>query len=208
MELVILGAGGTSVYMAEVALRSARFERVSFLDDDPKKHGMNIANFEVLGKLSAWRRLPAEVRFLNSLYRDKRGEELYRYVESLEIPDQRFAVVVDPTAVVSPQAKLAPGAFVGPLCTVEPFAALGERSALLGGVHVSHGCVLGRSVCCANSVGLAGDVRVHRGAYVGLGARIRGGVTVGEHAVVGMGAVVLNDVASRSVAVGMPASPR
>lgn len=40
---------------------------------------------------------------------------------------------------------------------------------------------------------------------VGPGAKILGGVTVGDHAVIGANAVVLNDVPAGAVAVGVPA---
>jgi serine O-acetyltransferase len=40
---------------------------------------------------------------------------------------------------------------------------------------------------------------------VGAGARILGGVVIGEHAVIGANAVVIDDVPARAVAVGVPA---
>jgi acetyltransferase-like isoleucine patch superfamily enzyme len=42
-------------------------------------------------------------------------------------------------------------------------------------------------------------------AWIGYGAMIRGGVTIGRFAVVGMGSVVLKDVADYHVAAGNPA---
>lgn len=43
------------------------------------------------------------------------------------------------------------------------------------------------------------------GGHVGAGAKILGGVTIGAHAVIGANAVVLHDVPSDAVAVGVPA---
>lgn len=43
---------------------------------------------------------------------------------------------------------------------------------------------------------------------VGPGAKILGGVHIGDHAVIGANAVVLSDVPARSVAVGVPATAR
>lgn len=48
-------------------------------------------------------------------------------------------------------------------------------------------------------------VRIERGAFVGIGAVVLMGVTIGEHAYVGAGAVVTTDVPARSVVVGNPA---
>ena len=47
--------------------------------------------------------------------------------------------------------------------------------------------------------------RVGRGASIGSGAVILGGITIGELAVIGAGAVVTNTVAPRQVVVGNPA---
>lgn len=44
-----------------------------------------------------------------------------------------------------------------------------------------------------------------KGVNVGAGAKILGNVTIGDHAAIGANAVVLQDVASKTVAVGCPA---
>lgn len=48
-------------------------------------------------------------------------------------------------------------------------------------------------------------VIIRRGAFIGTGAIILPGVTIGEQAVVGAGAVVTGDVPGRVVAAGVPA---
>jgi acetyltransferase EpsM len=54
---------------------------------------------------------------------------------------------------------------------------------------------------------LAGGVVCREGAFVGLGAVVIQGRTVGRHAVVGAGAVVVRDVADGTTVVGNPARP-
>jgi len=46
---------------------------------------------------------------------------------------------------------------------------------------------------------------VGKGAWIGAGAKILDGVTIGERAVIGAAAVVRDDVAAEAVAVGIPA---
>ena len=48
-------------------------------------------------------------------------------------------------------------------------------------------------------------VTIGDGAWIGAGAKILDGVTVGDAAIIGAGAVVREDIAARSVAVGVPA---
>jgi len=50
-----------------------------------------------------------------------------------------------------------------------------------------------------------GPVVIKRNAYIGSGAIILPGVTVGESAIVGAGAVVASDVLPRTIVVGVPA---
>ena len=52
---------------------------------------------------------------------------------------------------------------------------------------------------------LIGRVRIGKRVYVGHGAIVTPGSTIGDQAVIGPGAVVLGDVPARSVAVGNPA---
>jgi UDP-2-acetamido-3-amino-2,3-dideoxy-glucuronate N-acetyltransferase len=46
---------------------------------------------------------------------------------------------------------------------------------------------------------------IRRGAAIGAGARLLAGITIGEEAVVGLGAVVISDVPARRIFVGVPA---
>jgi len=48
-------------------------------------------------------------------------------------------------------------------------------------------------------------VTIGDGVWLGAGAKVLDGVTIGDHAVVGAGAVVRENVASSSIAVGIPA---
>jgi acetyltransferase-like isoleucine patch superfamily enzyme len=50
-----------------------------------------------------------------------------------------------------------------------------------------------------------GDTRLQDGVWLGTGVRVLGGVTIGEHSIVGAGAVVTTSLPSRAVCVGIPA---
>lgn len=52
---------------------------------------------------------------------------------------------------------------------------------------------------------LCEEIVIKKGAWIGAGASILPGVTVGKYAIVGAGAIVTKDVPDYSVAVGVPA---
>jgi acetyltransferase-like isoleucine patch superfamily enzyme len=81
-----------------------------------------------------------------------------------------------------------------------------------GDVLIEEDVFVGPRVCTANdnTIGLrAGVVRqgphLCRGASIGIGVILLAGVTVGEQAIIGAGALVTKDVPTRKIAVGMPA---
>jgi sugar O-acyltransferase (sialic acid O-acetyltransferase NeuD family) len=77
--------------------------------------------------------------------------------------------------------------------------------------YVEHDCVIGDWVTFAPRVSCNGNVHIGDHAYIGTGAMIHPGVpggrplSIGEGAVVGMGAVVIRDVAPHTTVVGNPA---
>jgi phenylacetic acid degradation protein len=96
--------------------------------------------------------------------------------------------VVDPSAYVHPQATLIGHVTVGPNCYVGPGAVLrGDwgKIVLERGCNVQEGCVL--------HMFPGATVLLEEGAHVGHGAMIHG-ARVGRNCLVGMNAVLLDDV--------------
>lgn len=78
--------------------------------------------------------------------------------------------------------------------------------------YVAHDCVVGNYVTFAPGVHLNGNIHVGDYAYIGTGAVFAQGkndkpLTVGEGAIVGMGAVVTKPVEAYTVVAGNPARP-
>lgn len=204
-QVVVLGAGGTGLYMAQCISRTPGWAFAGFLDDDPQKQKSGWEGWPVLGGLADWSRLDSRWLFLSSLYGAKRMQDFAILTDLLKIPTRRWASFVDPRAVVLPGAGIGKGVFVGPGSVVEPGARLGFRSALLGNVYVAHHSQLGSYVACANSASIAGGVRIGKNVFIGANATVREYVRIGSNAVVGMGAVVVNSVAAGTTVVGNPA---
>jgi sugar O-acyltransferase (sialic acid O-acetyltransferase NeuD family) len=76
--------------------------------------------------------------------------------------------------------------------------------------YIGHDCIVGDFVTFAPRVSCNGHVHIQNHAYIGTGAVIREGsaqnpLTIGEGAIVGMGAVVTKDVEAHTTVIGNPA---
>ncbi len=104
---------------------------------------------------------------------------------------------------------------VGARCKVSSHSFICEGVTIEDGVFVGHGVMFindlyPRSTNPDGSLQTEADwhvveTRVRRGATIGSGAIILGGVTIGEQAMVGAGAVVTHDVPDYGVVAGVPA---
>lgn len=72
-------------------------------------------------------------------------------------------------------------------------------------VHIAHNVIIGRHCAVIAHAMLAGTVELKDFAYVAPGAQIRDHVTIGQHAMAGLGAVVLHDVPDHETWAGNPA---
>ncbi|HUO05321.1 MAG TPA: acyltransferase [Candidatus Binataceae bacterium] len=107
------------------------------------------------------------------------------------------------------------GAEIGKHCKISTHTFICE------GVTIEDECFIGHGVVFINDIypaavnpngsrqmredWVAIPTKVRRGASIGSGAVIMGGVTIGAHALIGAGAVVTRDVADYAIVAGVPA---
>ncbi|MGI8959787.1 MAG: acyltransferase [Bryobacteraceae bacterium] len=107
------------------------------------------------------------------------------------------------------------GAKVGPRCKISSHTFICEGVEIEEGVFVGHGVIFindryPRATTSSGQLQTDADwtcqrTIIRRGAAIGSGVTLLGGITVGENATVGAGSVVTKDVPANSVVAGNPA---
>lgn len=206
IPIAIAGGGGFGREVAwlieEINAAHQTYDFLGFIDDGAPT---NPERYPVLGTLDDWlgnRR--DDVQLVCAV-----GEPTtrIRVVARLEQAGFAFATLVHPTVRRSRHVEIGVGSVIcaGSIlttnihlgrhvivnldCTIGHDARIADYASLMPGVHIS------------------GDVGLGRGVYVGTGACLINGVTVGAWTVVGAGAVVSSDLAGGQIAVGVPAKP-
>ena len=209
-QVIILGAGGNSVAALDAVITAeqnggALCQIQGFLDDSLAL-GTSVHGIPVLGPLHDWEQWP-EANFLLGIgaidsFRLRPG-----IITRLGIPATRFASIVHPAASVSPLATIGAGCLILAGAVIAAEARLDSHCLVLQSSVINHHCHLGSHTVAAANVSLAGHVTTEGPCYIGSGAAVRPGVRIGRGSVVGMGAIVLADVADGTTVVGNPAAP-
>jgi UDP-N-acetylbacillosamine N-acetyltransferase len=202
--LVIWGASGHALVVADAARVQGKFSIAGFLDDRLERKGSPFAGSEVLGGRDALRELYARgVRHLHVAV----GHCATRLKLASFAQSEGFvlATVVHPSAVIAESTPVGDGTFVAAGVVVNVGARVGESVILNTSCSVDHECHVQAGVHLGPGVRLGGGVQVGRAAWVGIGATILDHLSIGEGTIVGGGAVVVRDIPAGVVAYGMPA---
>lgn len=202
---VIFGASRQGRVVLEILRAQGNWEILGFLDDDREKWGMILDGVPVLGGMEWFqgqsdRRLGAIVAIGNN---DARVAVAGR----LRALGLELLNAIHPSAVLASGVTMGSGNVISPGAVVVTGSRLEDDVIINTGATIDHDSVLETGAQIAPGVHTAGCVRVGRLAFIGLGAVLGPGITVGEHTIVGAGSVVLDDLPPRVLAFGTPARP-
>lgn len=207
-NVAVFGGKGGGAYAAQILLNLARSgypSRCAGYLNDRVPIGSELFGGRVLCTFDAWSSLPADVSFVAPLHKVGHMQQHSGRILGLGIPEFRWATLIDPRANVVEDADIGRGSIVAALARVSVGGKIGAHCFVRSGASVGPDHRIGDFAFVGANAILTADCCVKTGAHIGPAAVLGEGVTIGQFAVVGLGAVVTEDVPDFAVVTGNPA---
>ena len=205
-KLLVIGSSGHASVLVDAIELAGMYDVAGYLDDTVGR-GTDRRGYPVLGELADAVSVCGERLIENVVIAI--GDNWWRrkiYSDLVgECPKLKFPVVKHPTAVIAKTSEIGSGTAILAGSHVGPGSRVGEFCIINTGCSIDHDCRLHDFASIAPGVFTGGLVQIGECSAIGVGASISDRISVGSHAVVGTGAVVVRDIPDLVVAYGNPA---
>lgn len=204
-RLFIIGAGGHGKVVADAALCQGSWGEILFIDDRHPSLS-SVMNFEVVGQINNINQFSDEdSEVIVAIGDNQIRQRLQEYALNQGFS---IATVIHPRAVIAHSAKIEAGSVVFAGAVINAEANVGKGVIINTGAIIEHDCVVGNWTHICPKVGCAGGVQVGAHVWIGIGANVIQNVKIGDYAKIGAGSVVLKAVDNHQQVVGVPAKEK
>lgn len=204
-KIVIWGAGGHALVVANAAEISRFFEVVGFLDDvNPKRRATLFSGKDVLGGREALE-IVREAGVVDIALGF--GDCGARLQIGSFLRENGFSVarILHPSSIISRDAVIGEGTVVLAGVVIDPGCEIGKYCILNNNATISHHSKIEDGAHVCPGVNIAGNVHIGRGAWIGIGATVIENLSIGESSFIGAGSTVVEDIPGGVLALGAPA---
>ena len=205
-KLLLVGGGGHCKSVLDSLLfGNCAYDEIGIIDIQ-SKIGQEICGIKIIGEDNDLKRF-YEDRFnyafitLGSIGSPHIRMEAFQKIKRLgfTIPN-----IQDPSSIISHNAKLNEGIYIGKNAVINSNAQIGACSIVNTGVIIEHDCVLGSFVHAAPGSTVCGGAKLGDETHVGAGATVIQNIEIGRNVLIGAGTVVVKNVMDNSKIVGNP----
>ena len=204
MILAIYGCGGLGKEIHDLAIRinlkNKYWSKIFFIDDinEIKKNGdTDVYKFDEIKKID-------NIEFIIAVGEPFLREKLYKKIIE---NNKKFSTLIDPTAIISPNASIDEGVIIGAFCSVHANAKLGKNCLIQPYSLIGHDVNIGEHSVISTHFCPGGGCKIGNRVYIGMHACVKENVKIGNDSIIGMGACVFNDIKENMIALGNPARP-
>ncbi len=203
-RIIVLGAGGHGQVVADILLAMAQKANdlvvAGFLDDNPQLWDRTLLGLAVLGPPDALSKIAHD----GVIVAIGDNKTRIRITSDLLARGECLVSAIHPHAVLGTDVQVGAGSMICAGVVVNAVTIIGQSVILNTGCTVDHHCMVGSYSHVAPGAHLGGEVTVGEGSLIGIGASILPCRRIEAQAIVGAGAVVIDDVPTACTVVGVP----
>lgn len=200
-KLLLIGGGGHCRSVLDTLTELNIFDEIGIVDKSLKSSNLNIVGTDNdLPDLfeNGWKYAFITVGSIGNT--DSR-RTLYLQAQNIGF---EFPIIVDKSAIVSRNAQIGEGTFIGKRVVVNTESVIGTCGIINTGAIIEHDCKLGDFVHIAPGTTICGEGKIGNDSHIGAGSSVRQQISIGENCLIGVGSAVVSDIPDNSIAYGNP----
>lgn len=209
MKIAILGTGGfareVATLIQDINNTDSKYELVGFVDNSIEK-GTLINGYPVIGNDEEINQTNEPIGLVLAFGEPKIKMKVRSKFTN---PLVSFPTIIHPSAIVG-DCKLVE---IGDGCIICASVIITTNIKIKDFVTLNLQCTVGHDTIIDSyssfmpSCNISGEVHIGEGVYCGTGVKIINQTDIGEHSIIGAGAVVAKSIPAYCTAVGVPAKP-
>lgn len=204
-NLILVGGGGHCKSVLDSIKTSMNFNVVGIIDIKDNV-GSFIDDIEIIGTDEDYNKFYSSgINYafitIGSMKSTVIREQIYSELNSIGF---KFPTIIDTSAIVSINAQIGHGTFIGKGAIINSNSKIGQNCIINSGAIVEHDCSIGNFTHLAPGATLSGAVKIGNSSLIGTNSTVIQGVKIGSKTIIGAGSVVLKNISSNSIAYGNP----
>ncbi|MFK7811110.1 MAG: acetyltransferase [Maribacter sp.] len=205
-NVVIFGASGHGSVVLDCIEKEAKYKVVGFIDSFEEK-GTKVNGYTILGSeydlpflIEKYQLLGGIIAIGDNWTRSLVVERILKIA-----PKFNYISAVHPNAQLGKDVQIGMGSVVMPGVTINANAVIGNHCILNTNSSLDHDGYMSNFSSLAPNVCVGANFILGKGSAICLGANIIENITIGPHAVVGAGSLVVGNVTDHVLVYGAPA---
>ena len=183
-----------------------QYHMAGFIDDSAAKQGLFIFGYEVFTR--AVMNSVSDAKILAVPGRPENYLQRKSVIDSLGVPDHRYASVQHRSAAISKLSKIGFNTLIMAGVVITANVIIGNQVCILPNTVIHHDAIIGDYTLVGSNVTVAGYVKIGLNSYIGSGSTIKNNVSVGDRTMIGISSNVVQSIPAGCVAFGNPAIVR
>ena len=205
-KIVVIGASDQSRCTIDVIEQEQTYKILGVLDKNLPK-GERFSGYIILGYLEVLADLLVNNDIIGGIVAIGDNFTRRKVVKEIEknFPSFQFITAIHPSVIKGNNVRIGKGSLIMPGVILNNNSGVGNHCILLTKSSLDHDSTMGDYSSLSPGVTTGGRVNIGKCSAIGIGANILHCKTIGDHCVIGGGALINKNVDDGSVAYGVPA---